>query len=279
MRRAAFTMIELIFVIVVMGIIGKFGVEFLMNAYENYFFSTLQNRLQQQSEAAVTQIAARLQYRVKNSVVAGSGSTLSWVGYDIEGWRGAWDDTVNINVPAWSGFIDINMTATPDANFLSTPETNTTRASNIINALSYGTKSIDDAAIIFIGATDPTSTIWDGAVANQLNELAHPINDSGLSGFSPAPSTFDFSGVDVYEFYQLAWSAYTVAIVGTNLTLFYDYQPWQGDTTANARSAVLMENISRFQYQTVGDLIKIQVCVNDQNLAGGYSVCKEKTVF
>lgn len=279
MRRSAFTMIELIFVIVVMGIIGKFGVEFLMNAYENYFFSTLQNRLQQQSEAAVTQIAARLQYRVKNSVVAGSGSTLSWVGYDIEGWQGDWNGTMN--VPAWSGFIDINMTATPDVAFLSTPQTSTSRIDSIIDALSYEAKGVNDAAIIFIGATDPTSTIWDGAVASQFNELAHPINDSGLSAFAPAPSTGDFSGVDVYEFYQLAWSAYTVALVDQNLTLFYDYQPWKGDTTANARSATLMEHVSRFQYQTIGDLIKIQVCV-DNNLTNPnerYSVCKEKTVF
>jgi len=39
--RAAFTMIELIFVIVVMGIIGKFGVEFLAQAYKSFIFSSV----------------------------------------------------------------------------------------------------------------------------------------------------------------------------------------------------------------------------------------------
>jgi prepilin-type N-terminal cleavage/methylation domain-containing protein len=291
MFKRAFTMIELIFVIVIMGILAKFGVQFLMNAYETYFFSTLQNRLQQQSEAAVTQLAARLQYRIKSSVVRSTGGTqLDWVGMDIDGWRGTWDGTTRY-IPAWSGFIDLNTSTTPDSNFLSTPQTNTGTIDTIIKALSNNDSDINDAAIIFTGATDPTATIWDGLATTQTNELAHPIQASGTAGFASNISGVYFNDVDVYEFYKLAWTAYTVRLEGETLALYYNYQPWQNEAYSsgvanNVKRSILMENVQSFQYQTEGDLINIQVCVNDNNLTnpnndvnGGFSVCKEKTVF
>lgn len=282
MLRRAFTMIELIFVIVVMGILGKFGTEFIVKAYDNFFFSTLQNRLQQQSEAAITQLAARLQYRIKTSVQQSTGGTqIDWVGMDIDGWRGTWNGTRN--VPTWSGFINIDsINLVPNSNLIRSPETNTTSANTMINALSNNNTGLNNSAIIFTGASNPTSTIWDGAVLDQSGELAHPIMSNVTNNFQP--SVDDFSGVDIYEFYKLAWSAYTVRLEGNDLVLYYDYQPWQGESiTVNndptGQRSILMENVQSFQFQTVGDLIKIQVCVNDNNLAGGFSVCKEKTVF
>ena len=286
MFKRAFTMIELIFVIVVMGILGKFGTEFLMQAYENFFYSNMANRLQKQSEAAVTQIAARLQYRIKGSIVVQSTSdtNLTWVGMDIEGWRGEWNSTVNRNLPTWSGFINLDTSFIPNANLLSSPKTDTSKAGAIINALSYTPVSnLNDSAIIFIGATDPTNSIWDSpgvAVTDQLNELAHPIQSLG-NNFQPLVGTGSFLGVDVYEFYKLAWTAYTVSLVGTNLILYYNYQPWQGENfnLSGINNEILMENVVDFQYQTIGDLIKIKVCVNSNLVDGNYSICKEKTVF
>ena len=72
--RNAFTMIELIFVIVIMGIIGKFGVEFLVQAYNSYIASSINNTLQYNSGAAVEFIATRLQDRIKDSVIVRTGA-------------------------------------------------------------------------------------------------------------------------------------------------------------------------------------------------------------
>lgn len=58
--RTAFTMIELIFVIVVMGIIGKFGVEFIAEAYKGFINAKINHELQATSEQTVEIIAARL---------------------------------------------------------------------------------------------------------------------------------------------------------------------------------------------------------------------------
>lgn len=71
------------------------------------------------------------------------------------------------------------------------------------------------------------------------------------------------------------------------LTLYYDYQPWLGDTYllrhdgTVPESAILMQDVDTFQFRAVGDLIKVQLCVRDSNISrdGGYSICKEKTVF
>ncbi len=284
-RRTAFTMLELIFVIVIMGILGKFGVEFLMNAYENYFYSTLQNRLQQQSEAVITQIAARLQYRVKGSILSSNGSrTLRWIGADIEGWRGTWNVGANRNVPTWSGFINLDTATNPNENLLTSPQTNTATANTMISALSNNLTGLNNSAIFFTGATRDASGVWD-AYGDQSNELAHPINSTANAfEFAPFPGD-DFTNVDVYEFYQLAWSAYTVDFNRTGndeLTLFYDYQPWQGENDlANGLSQTLMDNVQSFQYWTIGDVIKVQVCVTDKTLvvAERFSVCKEKTIF
>ena len=65
------------------------------------------------------------------------------------------------------------------------------------------------------------------------------------------------------------------------LTLYYNYQPWLGERYTDGNSSVIMEDIDTFRLRSVGDIIKVQLCVRDSNISrdGGYSICKEKTVF
>jgi hypothetical protein len=113
----------------------------------------------------------------------------------------------------------------------------------------------------------------------------HPI----VGGATYASTDGNFS--EIYEYYQLAWSAYAVVMenydattkMGT-LVLHYDYQPWNGDTyllKANGsatKSATIMENVSSFRFMTIGSLVKIQVCAKS-DLVEEYSLCKEKTIY
>lgn len=68
---------------------------------------------------------------------------------------------------------------------------------------------------------------------------------------------------------------------GGTLTLYYNFQPWNGMKYTDGNKSVLMNNVSTFRYQAVGNLIKIQLCISDANISkgGGYSICKEQTVF
>lgn len=295
MRKSAFTLLELIFVIVIIGILSKFGIELLFQAYKNFIFSSVNNALQSNSAAAVETIASRLQYRIKDSVIAReddgdifalSGYTddnatiLEWTGSDIDGFRGD-------SLPLWSGIIDINLSS---ATTLVSPGTNTTELNTLIDALSNGGSGIDDAAIYFVGSdSDINNYGWSGsALTNHNTSVMHPIRRSTVVGeenlFIPtrgdtgADNTF--SGTNIYEQYQLSWTAYAVVHTPAdgNLTLYYDYQPWKGDGYASGKAVVLMENVDTFRFRAIGSIVKIQVCVKN-DLVEDYSLCKEKTIF
>lgn len=309
MRRFAFTLVELVFVVVIMGLVSKFGIEFLARAYESFIASSINNSLQSQTSLVVETIAARLQYRIKDSIIArnptngtfdalasstlGTDATvLEWIGYDIDGFYGG-DDNSSWSSPLWSGIIDLYHPSTT-ASTLFSPETNTTKIDAMIGVLSDGGSGINNAALYFIGSNSDIRAGygWYNS-ANTHNSLTtqnatmHPINIGATeTQFISKPSTAaNFSGTDLYEYYQLAWSAYAIAQEGTDLWLYYDYQPWNGDTykfksdgITPTKKTLLMQNVDTFRFRAIGSVVKIQVCVN-QNIVKGYSLCKEKTIF
>jgi len=259
LKHKAFTLLEMIIVIVIMGVIASIGMEALVLSYENYIFTSVNSRLQNQSEAAVKQIANRLEYRIKDSMIQ-TATTLEWIGVDREGWLGSG------NTPLWSGFIDLNH---PNAtsNRLVSPGTDTGALETMIASLSNSGSHFNNSAIHFIG----TST----------SAVMHPIqSDTAITYFKH--KTTNFSGEKIYEYYQLSWTAYKVVFNSATktLTLEYDYQPWEGETTG-AKSQTLMQNVTSFNVASVGDVVKIQVCVSDNDLTaeGEYAICKEKTIF
>jgi len=315
-KRTAFTMIELVFVIIVMGIIGKFGVEFLAQAYRSFISTSVNHTLQSNSSAAVEFVATRLQHRIKASTVAReTNATISpqfsllsdyynktapiieWIGADIDGIR---DGTL----PLWSGVIDLNSTIS-NATQLFSPATDTSTINTLIQSLSHAAAIQNDMAIYFVNpdaVPDVNRWGWDANVTRfdlQSNVNIHPVisNAGNVGDFLPVTSDpavgNSFSGVTAYEYYQLAWTAYAVGIndwnagTGTGtLTLWYDYQPWKGEryTSATTKSATIMENVSSFRFIASESVVKIQVCVksfivNGDADDGGYSICKEKTVF
>jgi len=298
--RRAFTMIELLFVIVVMGIIAKYGVEFLAQAYRSFIFASVNHTLQSNSAQTLDFIASRLQYRIKDSVIVridenttavpignapdGNYTVLEWVASDIDGFRG-------YTKPNWSGIIDLDASS---ATSLISPDTDTAEIDTLINTLSDGNSGINDAALYFIGSnSDVNAYGWNGtAISTQVGAVMHPIknNIANPTEFVPRDgatgNTNTFAGVDVFEYYKLSWTANAIVYTaGTNnkgtLTFYYDYQPWNGENfAANAKSSIIMENVSTFQFISVGSLLKIQVCTKSNLIAQEtYSLCKEKTIF
>ncbi len=314
--RKAFTMIELVFVIVIMGIIGKFGVEFLAQAYRSFISTTVNHNLQSNSASAVEFVTTRLQHRIKASTIAretnasinpqfsllsdyynATAPIIEWIGVDIDGFRGD-------ALPLWSGVIDLNASVSDNSKLFS-PATDTSKIDTLIQTLSGAGTVQNEMALYFVNPdTAPTADNW-GWDANttlfntQSSVNIHPVKrNAGNNGqFLPITSNSavgnNFSGVTAFEYYQLAWTAYAVGINNWNpgtgtgtLTLWYDYQPWKGEryTSANTKSAIIMEDVSSFRFIASESVVKVQVCVksfiiNGDADAGGYSICKEKTVF
>lgn len=289
--RNAFSMIELIFVIVIMGVVAKFGTEFLAESYKSFIFSKVNNTLQSNSATAVEFVASRLQHRIKDSVIAKKDSSdfkalsdaddgypiIEWVSSDMDGFRG-------LGKPKWSGIIDLNHGDATEQLLIS-PQTDTTAVDELIEKLSYGDSGINSAALYFIGSnSDINGYGWDGEPLTDQNDVMHPIK-SGDNEYEFIPreggstDTNSFSGVDIYEYYKLAWSANALVVdEENNLLLYYDYQPWDGEEYSDGKSAVIVENVSTFRAMAIGSVMKIQICIKS-DLIEEYSLCKEKTVF
>ena len=293
--KKAFTMIELVFVIVIMGIIASIGAEIIAKLYENYLSTRSINKLQFQTELVLNKISKRLTHRIKDSVIGQRTNgtynelpnaigtnfpILAWVGKNYESSLG------DENSTGWSGFVDLYSNDT-NATQIKTNGSNLGQARDIINSLSYGTIDINttigpNAVLIFKGKDDYNISKygWNGNDTNDANYTYNiEVNATETLKLKKPAST-------AYEQYSLAWTAYALVPEGTdvndfNLTLKYNFQPWDGEkySDVNTSSSVLMEHVSSFKFVQYGETIRIKLCIRDDKTGGDYGFCKEKVVF
>jgi prepilin-type N-terminal cleavage/methylation domain-containing protein len=268
-RRKAFTMLELVFVIVVLGILAKFGVDLFKQIYENYTRTTIAASLMSKTEVAVLQIANRLSYRIKDSVIASTGSTgdfrplisanagdnvFEWIGIDNDGWDSG----------SWSGIIDLNSTNT-DYTHLASP----------------GTSALpDNGALLFNGSkVDVNNSFgWHNHSASDLYIYDTPA--TALGGVIPFTGNPFSAGDDIYEYYQVAGSAYALELINNTLYLHQGYYPWNNGTFTGTGD-IVADHVKTFTLQKTGDIIKIELCLHENDFMdeGEYSICKTKIVF
>lgn len=321
-KHSAFTMIELVMVIVVFGIVASIGAEIVAKLYENYLRTRAINRLESQTEIVLEQVAKRLQYRIKESVRANNnnGAAANWValssavpGYNIIEWIGISNESFLGEhngasvVPGWSGFIDMSDVNTSHPNrTLSTPGSRLDFTNGIIKALTNnaiamdGTAGAQRPALFFKGSKPGTfSNYYENATTIANNPYARRVRCVNsncalnhtilqLNSIAANDDLIDYDGDlvgDLFEQYYLSHSAYALVPVGNasdfNLTLRYNYQPWEGETYANGTPSVLAEHVSTFRIIQTGDTIRIKLCIHDNNQSGNFdfSACKEKAIF
>lgn len=302
MVRKAFTMLELVMVMVVLGIVASIGAEMITSLYENYLKTRAIERLQMQTELVLNQIANRLQYRIKDSVIGrnsinfadyqtlsnaeGNYTILEWISKDNESFLGEHNGTHN--VPGWSGFVDLDSNDTTSS---ATPPRIKTRGSrldfaeNIMNALSGGTVSLNPGlkspALIFKGkdSYDMSQYGWNGVDGN----YTHRVQRNGVDVLEFIETT---PPSEIFEQYDLAWSAYAIVPQGNNpddfnLTLHYNYQPWHDEDYTDGDVSILVEHVSTFRFTQIGDTLRIKLCISDANRSGtfDFAFCKEKVIY
>ncbi|WP_024955393.1 prepilin-type N-terminal cleavage/methylation domain-containing protein [Sulfurospirillum arcachonense] len=297
MKRKAFTMLELVMVIVVMGIVASIGAEIVAKLYENYIKTRAINRLQAQTELVLDQIAMRLQYRIKDSVRAiqpGGVGTIALSNaddtYNVIEWIGASNESFMAN--GWSGFIDLDSNdtnATPRT--LKTTGSDLNITNDIVNALTYGNVSLnpgpgDKPAIIFKGTSRYNVDNYYNAIADN-HTLIIERNPAVLDRFTIPIADDNVTDGEIFEQYYLSHSAF--AIVPNppnsndfNLTLRYNYQPWEGESYVNdGNTSVLVEHASTFRFAQFGETIRVKLCIHDNNQSGNYdfSFCKERVIY
>ncbi|MDR1461051.1 MAG: prepilin-type N-terminal cleavage/methylation domain-containing protein [Campylobacteraceae bacterium] len=303
MKKNAFTMMEIVIVIVIFGIIASIGANIIAKMYMNYIQSRAINYLQTQSGITLEQIAKRLQYRIKQSTIArkmdeappnniyylensnvdDTFDVIEWIGYSNEA-------MLTGKTPGWSGFIDLDNigTVNPD---LTTPGSDLDKAINIMKVLSYDKVDLTttSAALIFKNKKDTNPAAgfgWDGNGGNaayMLKVEKNTANTFKITGDKPS---------EIYEHYYLAHSAYAIVPVNTrsdvdfDLELRYNYQPWSSTVNtydnADTSKALLATHVNLFRVKQTGNTIRLKLCLHDNNASGfnNYIVaCKEEVVL
>jgi prepilin-type N-terminal cleavage/methylation domain-containing protein len=278
--QRAFTLLELILVIVVLGIVSAIGAEIVAKVYENYLIQRAHNRASIKTELAALQIANRLRYAIPGTIYridtangleaidsplnpASDYKGLQWVGYDGDSFEAVTGNAANAadRRPGWSGFVDLEDPAT-DINHLKTPASNLALTNTIIGNLSPSGKGIADAYIYF--PYDPT--------AYQVSAVAADV----ITLTSAASKTLQ-------EHYKLAWSSYALVVEGGDLFLDYDFIATPAANAAarnNATRRLLLKNVSTFKFKGAGRTLRFKLCV-DERIGEDYNItsCKEKAVF
>jgi len=327
--KRAFTLLELVFVVVIIGLLANFGTSLLMTTYTSFTASTVNNRMQVNTDLTLKQISNRLRYRVRGTTIqrsavgaaditpiqvpfAGAGipRDLEWIGIDVDGLLGSAGTFVNAwYQPTWSGFINIGDAGARASNaqpilplrpyFLESPGSNFAQANTVIQAVNSNPVAgagtgMAQAAIFFVGENSNVFTGygWQGAAINtQFNVAAHPVAGAGTQLIDSTNTSF--SGVDIYERYELSWTAYSISLEDwdgdgqgpggfDDLVLRYDYQPWNGQTAAaNGTARLLLTNVDTWSFRADGDVIGITLCVNEDNFMNGgqYSLCEEISIL
>ena len=298
--KKAFSLIEVIFVLVILGIVASISSQIIVQVYESYITQQAIYKVSIKTELAINQIVNRLTYSVVGSAIAKDESNssnyklltdldlttdtdltvLEWIGYDNDSFSAG-------STPYWSGVANYE-----DANesMFETPGSQLGKVDTIIKNLSKSISldsntSSQRPAVIFqprTGAGDAINGECMGLVNNDTSCI-YAVSEKNATGFSFEDKN---KSKIITERYQLAWSAY--ALVPTlksnglyNLNLHYNYQPWEGETyDKNATSSLLISNVSVFKFTQSGGIIQLKLCASE-NIGTDYNIstCKEKAIL
>jgi len=298
--RSAFSLVELIFVIAVLGIVASIGSEIIVNTYKSYVAERAIYRASIKTELAALQIANRLSYAIPGTVIARKNAStftaleevpgtdypiLQWVGEDIDGF--SYSRTTNFK-PAWSGFCDVMQSS---KNVIVSYGSRVKKLGNILT--NVGASGISDAALFFAGSN--TYTVNNIGYSGTTSILGANRVRSVLGISKPRfrlqsiPSTIDRN---ISELYKLAWSSYAIVPInertdddGTkeyDLELRYGFQPWLGESydSSNAKRNILIRDVSVFKFQSVGNTVRFKICQRERLSKDHYAtICKEKAVI
>jgi len=264
-HKKAFSMLELIFVIVILGIVASIGSSLIVKVYESYIVQRAVHRASLKTELAVNFLANRLAYRIDTSVLAHRPNgfaaadmlplqalplananihrALEWIGYENDGFSTQGSQATPAITPAWTGFVDLDDINTNFNGFTSTGS-NLGNETTILRNLF---PNMTNPAMIFL-----SRNYHNTPLSPYTAECLHQIGAAGCIfplNFPLAGNHFRFTGdgdrvattMRYTEFYQLAASAYAVVpenplnAIGRltpngtrvwDLFFYSDYQPW-----------------------------------------------------
>ncbi|WP_172128869.1 type II secretion system protein [Campylobacter sp. RM16192] len=305
--KKAFTLIELIVVLVITGIISVLSTDIILNIYRGYLQSRAINTLEAQTEIALEQIAKRLMFRIKGSTIGRKSDgnfistsdaglnqdyiILEWIAYSYESFQDS----------GWSGFVDTEHTNTipptttgGGGGKIETPYSKLDNANDTISDLTnkQATLSNGKVGIYFRGTGSNvinTSFGYDKVNANSIGTV------NTTTGSTTNLTIPKYKETEISEYYYLLHTAYAIAPGkpsadgDSDLILHYNYRPWllgadNQYNGKNSNSAIIATNVTRFNFKEIGNMIVLKLCIRDagRSLRDGEeetTVCKTKAIY
>ena len=296
--KRSFTLIEIIFVLIIIGIVASIGSDLLFKAYENYLLSYQLSKASYKTDVALEQMARRLEYRIPYtgisihdisdpdtiaplSQVNPNHKIIAWIGQAYEARRGEYNGSMDY--PGWSGFADLNesnktqLKTKGDDLAIATRiiqpiyETNLSQVNNGC-ALTFTTYPENVDILTAYGWKKPTGTDPTDIFAVHAQDSSTLIYD-------------DIQPKKVYEHFTIGCSAYAIvpkpnAQGNHDLYLYYNFRPWKGERFSDGKSVLLVQNVTKFNFRRVAHSIELRLCTNaaissDINV----TICGKKVVF
>ena len=277
-KRAAFSMLELVFVIVILGVVSSIGAELIAKVYKSYIVQRAQHRASIKTQLTMNQIVNRLRYVIPGTMVRRIGKTgapelvtndmmldttgqsysvLQWVAMDGDSFEAISTDssTGSGRRPGWSGFCDVENSTSETS--LSSPGSKFSITTSIQTNL--GKPLGRKFAVFFPGDDNATAHFGTGAGST----ITLDANPDGR----------------IVERYKLAWTSYALVVEDGDLNLYYNFLP-QRATDINGTKSLLLKDVSNFKFQRRGLTTRIKLCAEERISEDvNISSCKEKAVF
>ena len=313
--KRAFTLLELVVVIVVLGIIAMMSFNAIMNIYSNYFQTKTVNELETQTEIALEQISKRLEHRIKPSVIArktdgaflalndnrvnldAKYEILEFIPYAYE----IFNDVPSDNKAGrYSGYADL-ANSSPATGLISPGSNFTTGVVETIKDLTCKDDTRNSKCVDFKNKDGGVVAIFSDVYYNVQDSFGYKgditkldiakvgVKDgqSGLNGNTLEISGFD--GKQISGQYHLAYTANAIVPEQSadpkdtangvfDLNLYYDYRPWMGEKyKPNGEKATLAKNVTRFVFTEKNGVIVLKLCMRAKN--SEITICKSKAVY
>ena len=307
--KRAFTLLELIIVIVILGIIAMMSFNAIMNIYSNYFQTRTVNELETQTEIALEQISKRLEHRIKPSVIARKPSggflplndsrvnlnsgyeILEFIPYAYE----IFNDVPSGNKAGrYSGYADLAKSS-PATGLISPGSNFSTEVVETIKDLTCKDDTRNATCVDFTNKDGGVVAIFSDVYYDVQNSFGYKDNlnlDIAKVGVKSIDGdTLEISGFankQISEQYHLAYTANAIVPEQStdpkdtangvfDLNLYYDYRPWMGQGYKNGEKATLAKNVTRFVFIEKNGVIVLKLCMRAKN--SERTICKSKAVY
>lgn len=304
-KRHAFTMIEVLFVIVIIGIVGGLAIETIRQYYDGIYRTQIYSKRVAEADHILEQLSKYFENAVEPSIAnmdqdAADGAlagacngdpvheaegvahdyTVAFVGVDIDTLR-------TVGTPGWSEKVKSTFNGTA----LTSDDADYTKVNAIIQAL-YPTSGIVGSAIY--NSQDLSDTCNDFYT---INGNAY-YNITGIAGntltvTNNAGSVITGTKEEERDKKYLLRTGYAFRVLNDgNFTMFSNFRPWLGEAYTTGRRSVLGEHVASFyadfnntnSFDERGSIWRLKICMQGlgtdlaDNDTAVSAICRERKV-